>query len=239
MKDGILIINKDKNMTSRDVVNVCCDKLKTKHIGHTGTLDPIATGVLVLGVNDGCKIIELLTSNIKTYKAEVIVGVETDTLDVTGEVIKTYNVDRLDNKLEKENGYYTFSFIVTVSKGTYIRSLIRDIGIKLGYSCTMKNLDRIRQGIFSLDQAISLDDVCYDNLTSIADALINYDSILVDDDTSKKVLNGAILKLDTSRDLVVVFNKNKKLLAIYQRYQKDTEKMKPYKVFGGKNEKVE
>ena len=57
MKDGILIINKDKNMTSRDVVNVCCDKLKTKHIGHTGTLDPIATGVLVLGVNDGCKII--------------------------------------------------------------------------------------------------------------------------------------------------------------------------------------
>lgn len=296
MKDGILIINKDKNMTSRDVVNVCCDKLKTKHIGHTGTLDPIATGVLVLGVNDGCKIIELLTSNIKTYKAEVIVGVETDTLDVTGEVIKTYNVDRLDNKLvkevlnsfigkymqevpkysaihvngkrlheyarnnidvvlpkreveilaldylndlKKENGYYTFSFIVTVSKGTYIRSLIRDIGIKLGYSCTMKNLDRIRQGIFSLDQAISLDDVCYDNLTSIADALINYDSILVDDDTSKKVLNGAILKLDTSRDLVVVFNKNKKLLAIYQRYQKDTEKMKPYKVFGGKNEKVE
>lgn len=296
MKDGILIINKDKNMTSRDVVNVCCDKLKTRHIGHTGTLDPIATGVLVLGVNDGCKIIELLTSNIKTYKAEVIVGVETDTLDVTGEVIKTYNVDRLDNKLvkevlnsfigkymqevpkysaihvngkrlheyarnnidvvlpkreveilaldylndlKKENGYYTFSFIVTVSKGTYIRSLIRDIGVKLGYSCTMKNLDRIRQGIFSLDQAISLDDVCYDNLTSIADALINYDSILVDDDTSKKVLNGAILKLDTSRDLVVVFNKNKKLLAIYQRYQKDTEKMKPYKVFGGKNEKVE
>ena len=296
MKDGILIINKDKNMTSRDVVNVCCDKLKTKHIGHTGTLDPIATGVLVLGVNDGCKIIELLTSNIKKYKAEVIVGVETDTLDVTGEVMKTYNVDRLDNKLvkevlnsfigkymqevpkysaihvngkrlheyarnnidvvlpkreveilaldylndlKKENGYYTFSFIVTVSKGTYIRSLIRDIGVKLGYSCTMKNLDRIRQGIFSLDQAISLDDVCYDNLTSIADALINYDSILVDDDTSKKVLNGAILKLDTSRDLVVVFNKNKKLLAIYQRYQKDTEKMKPYKVFGGKNEKVE
>ena len=296
MKDGILIINKDKNMTSRDVVNVCCDKLKTKHIGHTGTLDPIATGVLVLGVNDGCKIIELLTSNIKKYKAEVIVGVETDTLDVTGEVMKTYNVDRLDNKLvkevlnsfigkymqevpkysaihvngkrlheyarnnidvvlpkreveilaldylndlKKENGYYTFSFIVTVSKGTYIRSLIRDIGVKLGYSCTMKNLDRIRQGIFSLDQAISLDDVCYDNLTSIADALINYDSILVDDDTSKKVLNGAILKLNTSRDLVVVFNKNKKLLAIYQRYQKDTEKMKPYKVFGGKNEKVE
>ncbi len=296
MKDGILIINKDKNMTSRDVVNVCCNKLKTKHIGHTGTLDPIATGVLVLGVNDGCKIIELLTSNIKTYKAEVIVGVETDTLDVTGEVIKTYNVDRLDNKLvkevlnsfigkymqevpkysaihvngkrlheyarnnidvvlpkreveilaldylndlKKENGYYTFSFIVTVSKGTYIRSLIRDIGIKLGYSCTMKNLDRIKQGIFSLDQAISLDDVCYDNLISIADALVNYDSILVDDDTSKKVLNGAILKLDTSSDLVVVFNKNKKLLAIYQRYLKDTEKMKPYKVFGGKNEKVE
>ena len=51
--NGILVIDKDKNMTSRDVVNMACKKLGTRHIGHTGTLDPIATGVLVLGVNEG------------------------------------------------------------------------------------------------------------------------------------------------------------------------------------------
>ena len=88
MKDGILIINKEKDMTSRDVVNIVCKKLGTKKVGHTGTLDPIATGVLVLGVNQGTKIIELLTSNDKEYIAEVKIGVLTDTLDITGNILK-------------------------------------------------------------------------------------------------------------------------------------------------------
>ena len=111
MKNGILIVNKEKNMTSRDVVNIACGKLGTKHIGHTGTLDPIATGVLVLGVNDGCKIIELLTSDTKVYKAEVVVGIETDSLDVTGNIINSYNIENLDNDLIKE--------VVSSFKGKY------------------------------------------------------------------------------------------------------------------------
>ena len=295
MKNGILIVNKEKNMTSRDVVNIACGKLGTKHIGHTGTLDPIATGVLVLGVNDGCKIIELLTSDTKVYKAEVVVGIETDSLDVTGNIINSYNIENLDNDLikevvssfkgkylqevpkysaihvngkrlhdyarnnenvelpkreveildivflddlKKEKDYYTFSFRVHVSKGTYIRSLIRDIGIKLGYPCTMKNLLREKQGIFSLEKAISIDEIDNDNLLNISDALINYDKIIVDDIISKKVINGCILELDTKLDLVLIFNKDNELLAIYKRYQKDPSKMKPYKVFGGKSEEV-
>lgn len=295
MKSGILVINKEKNMTSRDVVNIACGKLKTKHIGHTGTLDPIATGVLVLGVNDGCKIIELLTSDTKVYQAEVVVGLETDSLDVTGNILKSYNIENLETEklkevitsfkgkymqevpkysavhvngkrlheyarnneevilpkreveildieflddLKKDDDYYTFSFKVHVSKGTYIRSLIRDIGIKLGYPCTMKNLLREKQGVFSLNQTISLEEIDDSKLLSIEDALINYDRIIVDDTISKKVLNGCILELDTHSDLVLVFNKDKELLAIYKRYQKDLSKMKPYKVFGGKSEEV-
>ena len=88
MKSGILIIDKEKDMTSRDVVNIACKKLGTKKIGHTGTLDPLATGVLVLGVNEGTKIIELLTSNDKVYQAEVQLGIHTDTLDITGNVLE-------------------------------------------------------------------------------------------------------------------------------------------------------
>ena len=91
--NGILVIDKEKDMTSRDVVNVLCKKLETRHIGHTGTLDPIATGVLVLGVNDGCKIIELLSSNKKTYVAKVLMGTSTDTLDVTGNILKKEQVN--------------------------------------------------------------------------------------------------------------------------------------------------
>lgn len=295
MKSGILVINKEKNMTSRDVVNIACGKLGTKHIGHTGTLDPIATGVLVLGVNDGCKIIELLTSDTKVYKAEVIVGLETDSLDVTGNVIKSYNIESLDNKLikeivgsfkgkylqevpkysavhvngkrlheyarnneqvelpkreveildiefldelKKEGDYYTFSFRVHVSKGTYIRSLIRDIGLKLGYSCTMKNLLREKQGVFSLDDAISIDEISESKLVSIKDGLVKYERVIVDENVARKVLNGCILEFDTDLDLVLVFNETEELLAIYKRYQKDPTKMKPYKVFGGKIEEI-
>ena len=74
MKNGILVINKPKYMTSREVVDIACKKLNTKRIGHTGTLDPIATGVLVLGVNEGCKVIDLLTQEDKIYEAKVLVG---------------------------------------------------------------------------------------------------------------------------------------------------------------------
>ena len=115
MKNGILIINKEKNMTSRDVVNIACGKLGTKHIGHTGTLDPIATGVLVLGVNDGCKIIELLTSDDKVYEAEVVMGIETDTLDVTGNVLNTYNIENVDvDKIKK---------VLSSFKGKYLQQV--------------------------------------------------------------------------------------------------------------------
>lgn len=288
MKNGILIINKEKGMTSRDVVNIACGKLGTKHIGHTGTLDPIATGVLVLGVNDGCKIIELLTSDDKVYEAEVIIGLETDSLDITGNVLNTYNIENVDTNQIKEilanfkgkylqevpkysavhvNGkrlheyarnneevilpkreveiynieliddikkdeYYTFKFKVHVSKGTYIRSLIRDIGKELGIPCTMKNLKRIKQGNFKIEDAICIDEVTIDTkLLTIQEALANYDKIIVDSEIAKKVKNGMILKFNTTKDLILVLDENNTLLAIYKRYQKDLSKMKPYKVF--------
>ena len=86
--NGVLIINKPKDLTSRDVVNIICKKFNTKKVGHTGTLDPIATGVLVVPIGRALKISELLTSERKEYIAKVILGYETDMLDITGKEIK-------------------------------------------------------------------------------------------------------------------------------------------------------
>ena len=82
--NGIIVINKPKDYTSRDIVNIVSKKLNTKKVGHTGTLDPLATGVLVLPIGRALKVSELLTSNTKEYIAEVILGYETDMLDITG-----------------------------------------------------------------------------------------------------------------------------------------------------------
>lgn len=88
MKDGILIINKEKNMTSHDVVAKARKILKTKKIGHTGTLDPMATGVLVLCVGKATKLVDYLTCDEKIYDVEMQFGIRTDTGDVTGNIIE-------------------------------------------------------------------------------------------------------------------------------------------------------
>ena len=85
--NGILVINKDKGYTSRDVVNIISKEFGTKKVGHNGTLDPLATGVLVICLNRYTKLNELLASNEKEYIAEVTLGIKTDTLDIEGNVI--------------------------------------------------------------------------------------------------------------------------------------------------------
>ena len=95
--NGILLVNKPKDFTSHDVVNVLRRALNTKKVGHTGTLDPDATGLLVIGVNTGTKIIKYLNSDKKEYIAEICLGTSTETLDKTGEVLETKKVEELKN----------------------------------------------------------------------------------------------------------------------------------------------
>ena len=139
--------------------------------------------------------------------------------------------DLVLKSFEKCDNRYTFSIISHVSKGTYIRSLIRDIGLSLGYPCTMMELNRVKQGAFTIDQAVDLEDMNNDKILSIDKALTNLNSITVDNDTAKKVLNGAVLDLNVNNDKVLILNSNNELLAIYERYTKDPTKMKPYRVF--------
>lgn len=271
MDSGVLIINKEKGMTSRDVVDVVCKKLNTKKVGHTGTLDPLATGVLVVCVNDATKIIELITSDDKSYIAEVEVGNLTDTLDVTGTVLDVssnfeINNDKLRTVLASFVGKYlqevplysavrvngkrlyeyarrneevilpkreveirnislleeynsnskTFKFLVSVSKGTYIRSLIRDIGCTLGVHMSMKNLQRIKQGRFKLEDSISLDDVAYDKLISIPDSLDIVKEV-VTGDLKFKIQNGCPLEKKIDGDFITFLDEEEKILSIYQK----------------------
>lgn len=94
--NGILLINKPQDFTSRDVVNKLTHLFNTKKIGHTGTLDPIATGVLVVCVGNATKLCEILTSEYKEYVATIKLGIKTDTLDITGNILekKEFNVNK-------------------------------------------------------------------------------------------------------------------------------------------------
>jgi len=109
--NGIVLINKEKGKTSRDVVNLLSKKFNTRKVGHAGTLDPLATGLLIIGINNGTKILELLTMDEKEYIATVKIGIQTDTYDITGNIIeekKDFSIDKeyLENTLKSFIGKY-------------------------------------------------------------------------------------------------------------------------------------
>lgn len=271
--NGILIVNKPSGITSRDVVNIVGKTLNIKKVGHTGTLDPMATGVLVLCLGNALKVCGLITANDKEYIAKVILGIETETLDTTSPIINTKKTNITKEEIEKVlnsfkgsylqevpkysavkiNGkklyeyaregkeielpkkmvtiydiqlisditYYndTTSFYIktTVSKGTYIRSLIRDIGYKLNtYGC-MDSLERTRQGIFNIDNSYTLEEIKNNNykLLSIEESLPNIPLVEVDNKTLFKIRNGVKLKKFFTGDMAIIKDKNK-VVAIYK-----------------------
>ncbi len=274
--DGIIIIDKEKNLTSRDIVNKYSKKLGIKKIGHTGTLDPLATGVLVLCVGKGTKLVDLITGYDKVYIAKVCLGLLTDTYDITGNVLKEKEVKptkneiievlnsfepgyeqevpiysavkisgkklyeyarnnekvelpkryvqikeiKLISNIEYINGKTYFSFITTVSKGTYIRSLINDIGKKLNTYGTMVELRRVRQGNFKIEEAS-------DNIISIENVLKDYFKIEMNEELYKKISNGVKIKDEYNKEYVV-FTYNKKVIALYK---KEGDYLKSYKMF--------
>jgi tRNA pseudouridine55 synthase len=96
--NGILLVNKQENMTSRDVVNEVCKIFNTKKVGHTGTLDPMAKGVLVLALGTSLKIVNNITCLDKEYITKITLGIKTDTLDNTGKIISKEKINNIDVK---------------------------------------------------------------------------------------------------------------------------------------------
>jgi len=120
--DGIVLINKEKGITSRDVVNIVSKNLKIKRVGHAGTLDPLATGLMVIGIGKATKVLELLTLDTKEYIATVKIGIQTDTLDITGNIVNqntNYHLDIED--IKKVLNKYVGSYEQTVPKYSAVK----------------------------------------------------------------------------------------------------------------------
>ncbi len=265
--DGIILINKEKNLTSRDVVNLVSKKLNIKKVGHAGTLDPLATGLLVIGVGKATKILEMLTLDTKEYIATAKLGLKTDTLDITGNTLEeNYNFNLEQEELEKvlesfKKKYFQevplfsavkvngkrlyqygrekreidlpkkeveifeielleykknqeFKFKVLVSKGCYIRSLIRDIGKSLKINMTMKDLIRTKSGKFKLENSNKVDDNY--KIINIKDALDIKQVVIKDESLLKKIKNGNSIELKEKNEYILLLDSNNQELAIYK-----------------------
>lgn len=212
--NGVLVINKEKGYTSFDAVSVLRGILKMKKIGHTGTLDPDAEGVLPVCLGNATKLVNYLTDSGKEYTARGRFGISTDTEDMTGTVISSkeilveerpskeditgtfsyfsggydqippmYSAKKVNGKrlyeLAREGkqiertpcfvrieeiellsyDYPVFDLRIKCGKGTYIRSLIRDIGEKLKIPAVMESLKRTCAAGFSIKDALTLEEV--------------------------------------------------------------------------------
>ena len=264
--NGILIVNKSDGFTSRDVINKLSKVFNTKKIGHTGTLDPIAKGVLVVVLGKYTKLCEDLTQTYKEYIATFKLGILTDTLDITGNIIdeKSCNIseEEIRNVISnykcvysqevpiyssvKINGRKLYEYArngeeVTlpkrevdiksievleinkdiikikclVSKGTYIRSLIRDIGESLNTHATMTDLIRTKQGIFDIKDSYTIEDIENGNykLINIEDVL---DLCVINNEYIKEATNGVKLELDI-KNKYILFKSNNEEVALYKK----------------------
>ena len=277
---GVIVVNKEKDMTSFDVVNEISHLFGIKKVGHTGTLDPMAEGILIICIGKATKIVELLTAKDKEYVAGVKLGIKTDSYDITGNILDTkevkdienleevilsykktylqevpiYSAVKVDGKklyeyarnnkevelpkkevtikeielLEKDKD--TFIIKTLVSKGTYIRSLINDIGNSLNTYATMTSLNRTKQGKVTINDSYKLNDIKSNNYKYYKiEEVLEYPIIRVDEDLEFKIKNGVKIKNTFEIENKVLFvNKNNKLLGIYE---KNNEELKVWKNF--------
>ena len=220
MNSGIFLINKDKGLSSNKVIQKLKRRLDIKKIGHFGTLDPLAEGLLICGINKGTKLSERFLNLDKSYFSKIMLGIQTTTDDSEGnimeekkievtkkeiiEMVKTfvgeskqkapffsalkykgkplYKHAREGRLIEKEprdikiykilniiveNAFVSFE--ISCSKGTYIRSIARDLGNKLGCGGHLVELVRLSQGKFELKDAKKVDEIQMSDLVNIDD----------------------------------------------------------------------
>ena len=279
MMNGVIVVNKPKGITSRDVVNKLVKVFGTKSIGHIGTLDPMATGVLVCLVGKYTKLGSIMVNHDKEYVATFKLNVLSDTLDSEGKVLKTNNkvisLEDMNGAIEHFNGLtymqevpiysavkvngkklydyarsnedvilpkkevtiYKLELVsfedevkikCKVSKGTYIRALIRDICAYLGTYGIMTDLVRTKLGDYDKSDAYSLDDISNGKykLYSLED-MFNLDVRYINNDNHKQIYNGNIVKDKNSN--YILYKEGDKAVAFYTRINE--EELKPLIMF--------
>lgn len=301
MYNGLICVYKEPGFTSFDVVAKLRGILKQKKIGHTGTLDPQAEGVLLVCLGSGTKLVNMLEDRSKEYRCKMLLGVETDTEDTTGTILNTKDVTVSEEMVTeaclsfigdyaqippmysalKVNGKKLYelarqgevierkarniyihdlniedislpyvTFTVSCSKGTYIRSLCRDIGAKLGCGATMEHLTRTRVGHFDISNAKTLDEIeqyrdnetIDDYIVSIEDIFSELDSVHVNNDSARFIDNGNPLTLSNMCEINItpendklyrVYNSQGLFCAVY-KYNSDNHLFMPEKMFSTK-----
>lgn len=266
--EGIIVIDKPKGITSFDVIRVLRRTLRERRIGHTGTLDPLATGILVICVGRATKLAQDIEGYGKEYIADFELGYKTDTYDIEGKVVDTvsdinvsreelvealskykgdikqvppmYSAIKVDGKklyelaregieIERKSRDVTISSLelldysnkkvkidCEVSKGTYIRSLIYDIGEDLKTFATMTDLRRTRVGEETLDRSYTLETIeqMVENkelnfLISVED-YFQFTKVEITDEKSLKLyVNGQRSKVDVTSGKYRVYNSGK------------------------------
>lgn len=279
MMNGVIVVNKSKGITSRDVVNKLVKVFGTKSIGHIGTLDPMATGVLVCLIGKYTKLGSIMVNHDKEYIVTFKLNVLTDTLDIEGKVLKTddkkISLEDMNGAIEHFNGLtymqevpiysavkvngkklydyarsnedvilpkkevtiYKLELVsfedevkikCKVSKGTYIRALIRDICAYLGTYGVMTDLVRTKLGDYDISDAYSLDEISNGKyklyrLEDIFDLDVRY----INDDNHKQIYNGNIVKDKNSN--YILYKEGDKAVAFYTRINE--EELKPLIMF--------
>lgn len=279
--DGIIVINKPEGRSSHDMVYFVRRLLGIKKVGHTGTLDPDATGVLPICIGKATKAADMLTASDKAYRAVMVFGMTTDTLDASGEVLTEQPVDFSREDLEKViDGFIgeveqippMFSAIkkdgkklyelarqgITVerkvrkvnifdiklnwfdekngmaeidvfcSKGTYIRTLCEDIGMKLGCGAYMNSLVRTKSAGFCIEESYTCDTLneikengnIEETIIPVDKLFDEYEAVYLNDFLAQKVKNGIKIRKSGLSDGILyrVYGENKEFLCI-SRYE--------------------
>ena len=291
MYNGIINVHKEAGFTSHDVVAKLRGILKQKKIGHTGTLDPDATGVLPVCLGNGTKLCDMLTDKSKEYETVMLLGIATDTEDISGTVIdeKEINVTEKQVKeaIESFTGEYSqippmYSALkvngqklcdlarkgvviertprpvviheieilemklprvrmrIHCSKGTYIRSLCRDIGAKLGCGACMEELKRTRVGIFETDNSYTLNQIeklvnegRIEEIITGTEYMFDYPKLVLREQDDYLVKNGNMFRskeYPKIEDLCKVYLSNGIFAGIYG-YDEESGFYKPKKMF--------
>ena len=264
--NGFILVNKESGVSSNFIVQHIKKKIKAKKVGHLGTLDPLASGLLILAINRATKFSSYFLESDKSYDVEVELGASTDTDDSTGKIIYESNnfpvKSSIKNELEsfigesmqvppffsalkyKGKPLYKYaregeliakpprkilvtriesidfdgkicSFKIYCSKGTYIRSIARDLGERLGCGAHMKSLIRISQGDFNVRNAKSASDIIQEDIISIEDAFKNLEIIKIQHNDEKKFINGVTIPNFNFQDAQYrIFNKNNNFVGI-------------------------
>tara|TARA_Y100000746_G_scaffold99542_1_gene84791 strand:- start:401 stop:1240 length:840 start_codon:yes stop_codon:yes gene_type:complete len=264
--NGFILVNKESGVSSNFIVQHIKKKINAKKVGHLGTLDPLASGLLILAINRATKFSSYFLESDKSYDVEVEFGTSTDTDDSTGKII--YESNNYPSKLSIKNELESFigesmqvppffsalkykgkplykyaregelitkpprkilitriesldfdskicSFKIYCSKGTYIRSIARDLGERLGCGAHMKSLIRISQGNFNISNAKSASDILEVDIISIEDAFKNLEKIKIEYNDEKKFINGVTIpNFDLKDARYRIFNKNNNFVGI-------------------------